>query len=105
MSTPQRKEDKVVKKHAHAKDLQHKDLSKTVTQNTWNDTLKLATKELKVELIHTKSFLRRSSKPTKTEYKTMLRAHLTGVLLLGFLGYFIRFIHIPINNILFGVKG
>lgn len=56
------------------------------------------------EMIHVKIFLKRSKKPKKAEYLHMLRAHVTGVLLLGFLGYIITFIHIPVNNILFGVK-
>ncbi|KAI5186736.1 protein transport protein SEC61 subunit gamma [Nematocida homosporus] len=56
------------------------------------------------EMIHVRLFLKRATKPSKREYVQLVRAHATGVLLLGFLGYVITFIHIPINNILFGVK-
>jgi len=59
---------------------------------------------IKKEMVHVKLFLKRSTKPNKKEYKQLLRANLTGVCALGFLGYIITFIHIPINNILFGVK-
>ncbi|KAH9386820.1 protein transport protein SEC61 subunit gamma [Nematocida major] len=56
------------------------------------------------ELFHVKLFLKRSKKPNKAMYMQMLAAHAKGVLMLGFLGYIITFIHIPINNILFGIK-
>lgn len=56
------------------------------------------------EFFHVKLFLKRSKKPGKSEYLQMLSAHVKGILMLGFLGYIITFIHIPINNILFGIK-
>lgn len=56
------------------------------------------------ELFHTRLFLKRSTKPGRKEYQQLLRAHTVGILLLGFLGYFVTFLHIPIKHILFGVK-
>lgn len=50
------------------------------------------------------TFLRKCSKPSRKEYLQLLRAHALGVAFLGLLGYTITFIHIPINNILVGVK-
>ncbi|KAI5190584.1 protein transport protein SEC61 subunit gamma [Nematocida sp. AWRm77] len=61
-------------------------------------------KALKKDITHVRIFLKKSTKPGKNEYLQLLRAHTAGVLLLGFLGYVITFVHIPINNILFGVK-
>jgi len=49
-------------------------------------------------------FIRKCSKPSKKEYVQLLKAHAAGVLFLGFLGYIITFVHIPINNILVGGK-
>ncbi|KAI5167129.1 protein transport protein SEC61 subunit gamma [Nematocida sp. AWRm78] len=68
------------------------------------EKFKQAITHCKKEFIHVKLFLKRSKKPSSGEYRQMLAAHTKGVLLLGFLGYIITFIHIPINNILFGIK-
>ncbi|KAI5171572.1 protein transport protein SEC61 subunit gamma [Nematocida sp. LUAm3] len=68
------------------------------------DGIKDSLKKWRKDFIHVKLFLKRSTKPNKSEYLQLLRAHGTGVILLGMLGYIITFIHIPINNILFSSK-
>lgn len=45
---------------------------------------------------------KRCTKPDQKEYARVAQAVLLGILLLGLIGYFIRLIHIPINNILLG---
>ncbi|CAL1294595.1 unnamed protein product [Larinioides sclopetarius] len=45
-------------------------------------------------------FWRRCSKPDWREYKKIGVATLIGVLLMGCIGYFVRLITIPVNNIL-----
>lgn len=68
------------------------------------EALKNKISHCRKELFHVRLFLKRSKKPGKSEYLQMLSAHTKGVLMLGFLGYIITFVHIPINNILFGIK-
>ncbi|KAJ1939693.1 Protein transport protein Sec61 subunit gamma [Linderina macrospora] len=46
--------------------------------------------------------LRRCSKPDQKEYVKIVRAVLMGFLVMGFIGYFAKLIHIPINNIIVG---
>jgi protein transport protein SEC61 subunit gamma-like protein len=45
---------------------------------------------------------KRCTKPDRKEYARVAQAVALGVLLLGLVGYFVRLIHIPINNILLG---
>lgn len=44
--------------------------------------------------------MKRCVKPSMKEYKALLRAHILGILLIGILGYCIKLVHIPINNII-----
>ncbi|KAF9654214.1 protein translocase SEC6 [Thelephora ganbajun] len=47
-------------------------------------------------------FLTRCTKPTQKEYLHICRAVAIGFAVMGFIGYFVKLIHIPINNILVG---
>ncbi|KZT52503.1 secE/sec61-gamma protein [Calocera cornea HHB12733] len=47
-------------------------------------------------------FLTRCTKPDKREYIQISRAVAIGFAVMGLLGYFVKLIHIPINNILVG---
>ncbi|KAI5179998.1 protein transport protein SEC61 subunit gamma [Nematocida sp. AWRm80] len=96
MVTENRRRAEIIKKQAALKRAQNKDSKLT--------TLKKQLTHAKKELLYVKLFLKRSTKPSRTQYLSLLRAHTTGVLLLGFLGYIVTFIHIPINSILFGAK-
>lgn len=49
-----------------------------------------------------KQFIREAKKPGVKDYKEVLRGHLVGVFLLGLSAYFIKVIHIPINNMVAG---
>ncbi|KAK1924386.1 secE/sec61-gamma protein [Papiliotrema laurentii] len=45
-------------------------------------------------------FVNRCTKPTKEEYIQLCRAVAVGFAVMGFIGYLVKLIHIPINNIL-----
>jgi len=47
-------------------------------------------------------FITRCTKPTQKEYLQLCRAVAVGFAVMGFIGYFVKLIHIPINNILVG---
>ncbi|ORX36804.1 secE/sec61-gamma protein [Kockovaella imperatae] len=47
-------------------------------------------------------FVNRCTKPTKAEYIQLCRAVAIGFAVMGLIGYFVKLIHIPINNILVG---
>jgi len=47
-------------------------------------------------------FLARCTKPNQKEYLQICRAVAVGFAVMGFIGYFVKLIHIPINNILVG---
>ncbi|KAJ2784839.1 Translation initiation factor 1A [Coemansia javaensis] len=44
--------------------------------------------------------LRRCTKPSKKEYQKIVQAVVLGFIVMGFVGYFTKLIHIPINNII-----
>ncbi|KAJ1731597.1 Protein transport protein Sec61 subunit gamma [Coemansia biformis] len=46
--------------------------------------------------------LRRCTKPNRKEYRKIVQAVLMGFVVMGFVGYFTKLIHIPINNIIVG---
>lgn len=47
-------------------------------------------------------FLTRCTKPSQKEFLQISRAVAIGFAVMGFIGYFVKLIHIPINNILVG---
>lgn len=96
MSTENKRRSEIIKRQAA--------IRKEETKPSRIQTLKQKIEHCQKEFVHVKLFLKRSKKPGKSEYLQMLSAHMKGVLMLGFLGYIITFIHIPINNILFGIK-
>ncbi|KAI6012472.1 hypothetical protein F5J12DRAFT_890821 [Pisolithus orientalis] len=49
-------------------------------------------------------FLTRCTKPSRKEFLQISRAVAIGFAVMGFIGYFVKLIHIPINNILVYVK-
>ncbi|GAA5855713.1 hypothetical protein JCM8547_001654 [Rhodosporidiobolus lusitaniae] len=48
------------------------------------------------------NFLTRCTKPDKKEYLQICRAVAIGFAMMGGIGYLVKLIHIPINNILVG---
>ncbi|KZV74821.1 unnamed protein product [Peniophora sp. CBMAI 1063] len=49
-----------------------------------------------------KQFLTRCTKPSQKEFLQICRAVAVGFAIMGFIGYLVKLIHIPINNILVG---
>jgi len=46
--------------------------------------------------------LRRCNKPDWKEYKKIAFATAVGFLIMGFIGFFVKLIHVPINQIIIG---
>ena len=49
-----------------------------------------------------KHLVHKCTKPDKEEFARVARATGIGFLIMGFIGFFVKIIHIPINNILVG---
>ncbi|KAL9618018.1 MAG: hypothetical protein Q9160_007207 [Pyrenula sp. 1 TL-2023] len=47
-------------------------------------------------------FMNRCTKPDRREFLRLCQAIAVGFLIMGAIGYFIKLIHIPVNNILVG---
>ncbi|ROT37661.1 translocase SEC61 complex gamma subunit [Sodiomyces alkalinus F11] len=47
-------------------------------------------------------FMRRCTKPDRAEYQRLVQAVGVGFLVMGAVGYVVRLIHYPVNNILVG---
>ncbi|KAJ8488517.1 hypothetical protein ONZ51_g3528 [Trametes cubensis] len=57
--------------------------------------------EIPQEFIHDgQQFLTRCTKPSRKEFVQISKAVAIGFAVMGFIGYFVKLIHIPINNIL-----
>ncbi|KAK0410092.1 hypothetical protein QR680_004938 [Steinernema hermaphroditum] len=46
--------------------------------------------------------VKRCTKPDKKEYQKIAMATAVGFAIMGFIGFFVKLIHIPINNIIVG---
>jgi len=58
--------------------------------------------EIFTHYVDGKRFLQKCVRPSKKEFVAMMKAHIAGVLFLGVMGYVIKLVHIPINNIIVG---
>ena len=47
-------------------------------------------------------FLNKCTKPSREEFTRISQAIIVGFLIMGFIGFFVKLIHIPINNIIMG---
>jgi len=48
--------------------------------------------------------IKRCTKPDAKEFKKIALATSIGFLIMGFIGFFVKLIHIPINNIIVGAQ-
>ncbi|EEB05933.1 translocon gamma subunit Sss1 [Schizosaccharomyces japonicus yFS275] len=48
------------------------------------------------------AFVKRCVKPNRKEFLSVSKAVAAGFILMGFIGYIIKLVHIPINNVLVG---
>ncbi|CAM9289132.1 unnamed protein product [Sphacelaria rigidula] len=46
--------------------------------------------------------IKRCTKPDRKEFMQVAKATTVGFLVMGFIGFFVKLIHIPINNIIMG---
>jgi protein transport protein SEC61 subunit gamma-like protein len=46
--------------------------------------------------------VKKCTKPDRKEFTQIAKATATGFFIMGFIGFFVKLIHIPINNILVG---
>jgi len=46
--------------------------------------------------------VKKCTKPDKKEFMAIFKATTIGFLIMGFVGFFVKLVHIPINNILVG---
>ena len=46
--------------------------------------------------------VKKCTKPDRKEFMSIARATLIGFAIMGFIGFFVKLVHIPINNILVG---
>ncbi|CAN8073050.1 unnamed protein product [Agarophyton chilense] len=53
-------------------------------------------------MIDSVRLVRRCNKPDRKEFLKISQATLIGFAVMGFIGFFVRLIHIPINSILLG---
>jgi len=51
---------------------------------------------------HSIRLVRRCTKPDKKEFQKIALATAIGFAIMGFIGFFVKLIHIPINNIIVG---
>ena len=56
------------------------------------------------EFVRDSKHLVQRTKPDKEEFARVARATGIGFLIMGFIGFFVKIIHIPINNILVGAR-
>ena len=56
--------------------------------------------ELQIFYKNSVQFMNKCTRPDKAEYTKILQASIMGVLVMGFIGYMIKLVFIPINNII-----
>jgi len=66
------------------------------------DEIKDIPKSLKEFTINSKRLLAKCTKPDRKEFLKTAAATLVGFGIMGFIGFFVKLIHIPINNIIVG---
>mmetsp|Transcript_41175 Transcript_41175/g.66211 ORF Transcript_41175/g.66211 Transcript_41175/m.66211 type:complete len:83 (-) Transcript_41175:77-325(-) len=75
---------------------------KDIIPNFWDHPLDASMAQLKKFGKDSYHLVMKCTKPDLKEFKKLAMATSIGFLLMGFIGFFIRLIHIPINNIIRG---
>jgi protein transport protein SEC61 subunit gamma and related proteins len=68
-------------------------------QKGFNEAFIQPLKEFFKDSVH---LVKKCTKPDRKEFTDIARATSIGFLIMGFIGFFVKLIHIPINNILVG---
>eukprot|EP00542_Grammatophora_oceanica_P012552 CAMPEP_0194044858 /NCGR_PEP_ID=MMETSP0009_2-20130614/16265_1 /TAXON_ID=210454 /ORGANISM="Grammatophora oceanica, Strain CCMP 410" /LENGTH=75 /DNA_ID=CAMNT_0038689517 /DNA_START=187 /DNA_END=414 /DNA_ORIENTATION=+ len=74
-------------------------MSSTGEKEGFNEVLIEPLKQFAKDSIH---LVKKCTKPDRQEFTQIATATLIGFLIMGFIGFFVKLIHIPINNILVG---
>lgn len=69
------------------------------TQEGFQEALIEPLKQFFKDSIH---LVKRCTKPDRKEFTVIAKATGVGFLIMGFIGFFVKLVHIPINNILVG---
>lgn len=68
-------------------------------QEGFNEVLIQPLQQFFKDSIH---LVKKCTKPDRKEFTAIARATGVGFLIMGFIGFFVKLVHIPINNILVG---
>ena len=68
-------------------------------QEGFNEVLIQQLRQFAKDSVH---LVKKCTKPDRKEFTAIARATGIGFLIMGFIGFFVKLVHIPINNILVG---
>ena len=71
----------------------------TMEKEGFNEVLIEPLKQFAKDSLH---LVKKCTKPDRKEFTKIARATGVGFLIMGFIGFFVKLVHIPINNILVG---
>ena len=73
--------------------------SADATKEGFNEVLIEPLRQFAKDSVH---LVKKCTKPDRKEFALIARATGVGFLIMGFIGFFVKLVHIPINNILVG---
>lgn len=77
----------------------HNNDNNNMEKEGFNEVLIEPLKQFAKDSVH---LVKKCTKPDRKEFTVIARATGVGFLIMGFIGFFVKLIHIPINNILVG---
>jgi len=66
------------------------------------ENIEFVVKPIQDFVVDSKRLLKKCTKPDRKEFKKIALATGIGFAVMGFIGFFVKLIHIPINNIIVG---
>lgn len=79
--------------------INHQKLFRKMEKEGFNEVLIEPLKQFAKDSVH---LVKKCTKPDRKEFTNIARATGVGFLIMGFIGFFVKLVHIPINNILVG---
>jgi len=76
-----------------------RDIKRMAEKEGFNEVLIEPLKQFAKDSLH---LVKKCTKPDRKEFTAIAKATGVGFLIMGFIGFFVKLIHIPINNILVG---
>ena len=74
-------------------------IQKKMEKEGFNEVLIEPLRQFAKDSVH---LVKKCTKPDRKEFLAIARATGVGFLIMGFIGFFVKLVHIPINNILVG---